>query len=133
MKPEDGGKCPCKDCGGKLVLERVVNCSCHINPPCNACLDRIFICEVCGWSDGDPVARCSEALMRKIESKLRKIAKVTQELHDLARTEFPKAYVYFEAEGSAHLMDGEDDSEDPGRQKHIVASSPYFQFDCGAW
>jgi hypothetical protein len=54
-KPEDGGKCPCKDCLGLLALEPVVNCSCHIDPPCNACLDRIVVCKECGWQDGDPI------------------------------------------------------------------------------
>jgi hypothetical protein len=55
LKPEDGGKCPCKDCPGLLAFEPVVNCSCHIDPPCSACLDRIFVCEECGWQDGDPI------------------------------------------------------------------------------
>ena len=71
-------------------------------------------------------SRCSASLRRKIEAKLRRIAKETQELHDLARTEMPDAYVYFESAGMVHVMDG-------NGVENIVASSPFFMFDCGAW
>jgi hypothetical protein len=27
-------------------MSRVENCSCHINPPCSACLDT-FCCDIC--------------------------------------------------------------------------------------
>lgn len=48
----------------------------------------------------------------------------------------PKAYLYFEAEGSVHAMrhDDEDHGDKIGseRQEFIVCSST-CKFDCGAW
>ena len=48
----------------------------------------------------------------------------------------PKAYLYFEAEGSVHAMRyDEDDNGDKNaseRQEFVVCSS-YCHFDCGAW
>jgi hypothetical protein len=37
------------DCGEKdLETERVECCSCHINPPCGACVDAPYVCRKCG-------------------------------------------------------------------------------------
>lgn len=36
-------------CGGSFVYHDVVNCICHINPPCVACVDNPLICDECGW------------------------------------------------------------------------------------
>lgn len=43
--PDEGDPC---SCGGKLHYDDVVGCSCHINPPCNACVDNPLICDSCG-------------------------------------------------------------------------------------
>ena len=41
--------CPCpKDCGGMLYYPLVENCSCHINPPCAACISVKLTCNECG-------------------------------------------------------------------------------------
>ena len=49
LKPNyDGDNCKHEDCNGYLVREKVENCSCHINTPCNACLDAKLECSVCG-------------------------------------------------------------------------------------
>lgn len=45
---EEGDKCPeCRD--GILKYGEVENCSCHLTPPCSACLDNPFVCIECGW------------------------------------------------------------------------------------
>ena len=49
---EEGDKCPeCakEDVTGWMGYERVINCSCHISPPCGACVDNPLVCLRCGW------------------------------------------------------------------------------------
>ncbi len=80
--------------------------------------------------------RCSPELQRRIQSRLNTLAKTINELSELARTEMPGAYIYFEAGGSAHLMEQferDDNADAVKREKGIVASSPICRFDCGAW
>lgn len=48
---EEGDNCQFEDCDGKMGYEPVVNCSCHINPPCGACVDNPLVCLTCGWED----------------------------------------------------------------------------------
>lgn len=46
----DGDTCPeCNE--GVLEYEPVVDCSCHISPPCNKCIDNPLVCNQCGWED----------------------------------------------------------------------------------
>jgi len=53
---EEGGVCPlCHT--GRLELEPVENCTCHIAPPCSACMDRMLICPDCGWSQREEVGK----------------------------------------------------------------------------
>ena len=48
-KCEEGNICPeCKV--GKLIYPPTENCSCHISPPCAACVDKVIECSECGWS-----------------------------------------------------------------------------------
>jgi len=50
---EEGSKCP--DCGiGVLEYPMVENCACHINPPCNACVENLLTCPECGWEKEMP-------------------------------------------------------------------------------
>lgn len=49
---EEGENCY-RECGGKLEFKEVENCSCHINPPCKACVDNDLTCDQCGWSIDD--------------------------------------------------------------------------------
>ena len=51
---EEGQACPEK-CGGHLSLPAVKNCSCHINPPCSACVNRLLTCDVCGWEEPEEI------------------------------------------------------------------------------
>lgn len=47
-KPSDEGEpCSVVGCTGTLELPPTENCSCHIAPPCFACLERKLACSVC--------------------------------------------------------------------------------------
>lgn len=48
---EEGDKCP--DCGAALSFPKVEGCSCHINPPCSACVNNRLTCK-CGFVDDAP-------------------------------------------------------------------------------
>jgi hypothetical protein len=45
---EEGDGCPHCD-GGTLGYQPVEGCSCHISPPCRACVTNPFACDSCGW------------------------------------------------------------------------------------
>lgn len=45
---EEGDKCPYHDCGGIIELARSGDCTCHIAPPCGACVDSYLRCPRCG-------------------------------------------------------------------------------------
>jgi len=47
---EEGDVCNRDGCKGMIEAAEVENCSCHINPPCSACVDAGFICPDCGWN-----------------------------------------------------------------------------------
>jgi hypothetical protein len=44
-----GQTCNREGCKGKLYYPPIENCSCHINPPCNACIENKLTCPECGW------------------------------------------------------------------------------------
>lgn len=48
---EEGDYCPCEDCGGRLVSPPVEGCSCHISPPCSACVNNPLVCDSCGYEE----------------------------------------------------------------------------------
>jgi hypothetical protein len=50
---QEDDKCPQKDCDGIMGYERVIGCSCHINPPCSACVNNPLVCLKCGWTPED--------------------------------------------------------------------------------
>lgn len=52
--PEEGDKCRDTDCGGEYGFERVMNCSCHISPPCHGCAENPLVCLRCGDDSRDP-------------------------------------------------------------------------------
>jgi len=47
---EEGDKCSCTNCMGLMGYDRVENCSCHLNPPCNACYNNPLVCLDCGFN-----------------------------------------------------------------------------------
>ena len=44
----EGDKCTALLCPGVLEWAEVEGCGCHINPPCNACVDNPLVCGECG-------------------------------------------------------------------------------------
>lgn len=50
----EGDICNRDGCGGVLGYPPVQGCSCHINPPCSACVDNPLTCPVCGWEAEPP-------------------------------------------------------------------------------
>jgi len=57
---EEGDKCPC-GCGGRLGFGAVEDCSCHISPPCQACVSNPLRCDECGWTEEDGIITNQEA------------------------------------------------------------------------
>lgn len=53
---EEGDRCP--NChSGRLYYPPVVGCSCHINPPCSACVDNKLVCDKCGYEPEEPESK----------------------------------------------------------------------------
>lgn len=50
---EEGDNCPMVDCTGRMEYIRQDDCSCHISPPCNVCVDAPLQCPVCGFIPED--------------------------------------------------------------------------------
>ena len=48
---EEGDKCPEEGCTGTMEVGPVENCSCHISPPCSACVNNPLTCNVCGYEE----------------------------------------------------------------------------------
>ena len=48
-KLEEGSPCPNDTCSGKMELSEIIGCTCHINPPCSACVDAGYECNQCHW------------------------------------------------------------------------------------
>jgi hypothetical protein len=51
-----GDRCNRNGCDGEIELDPVVDCSCHIDPPCGACVDRLARCPVCDWRSDEEEA-----------------------------------------------------------------------------
>ena len=45
----EGDTCLRDGCTGVIVLDPAENCSCHIHPPCSACMEPRERCPGCGW------------------------------------------------------------------------------------
>lgn len=43
---EENDSCP-KCFKGKLYFPKTDNCSCHLNAPCSACVDKLLVCDTC--------------------------------------------------------------------------------------
>ena len=52
---EEGDTCFREWCQGKLAYVRNRSCSCHINPPCSACVDAKLACTKCGFEPEEEV------------------------------------------------------------------------------
>jgi hypothetical protein len=51
---EEGDRCKENGCNGVLEWGEVEGCSCHIHPPCSACVNNVLVCPKCGWEDEPP-------------------------------------------------------------------------------
>lgn len=52
----------CAECGaGKMKYERDGGCSCHIAPPCSACVEAKLTCTKCGWRPNEDDALTGES------------------------------------------------------------------------
>lgn len=57
----------CPACSkGRLQYERQDPCSCHINPPCSACVDAPLTCDECGEFDFEACKGCGGTGERRI-------------------------------------------------------------------
>jgi hypothetical protein len=45
---EEGDFCDEEGCTGKLEVRPGENCSCHLSPPCQSCVEAPLVCGVCG-------------------------------------------------------------------------------------
>jgi hypothetical protein len=52
---EEGDRCPDSTCKGTLTFQRDGSCSCHVHPPCGACVNSTLTCNVCGWAEDEPL------------------------------------------------------------------------------
>jgi hypothetical protein len=70
-----------------------------------------------------------------IQKKLDQLTKIANDLDAEAKRRYgPKAFLFFEAGGHFHLMDGDCDGGSGERQKHIRFSSKYYcTMGGGAW
>jgi len=46
---EEGDRCGRDSCPGTIELAESENCSCHINPPCQSCVEAGLCCPECHW------------------------------------------------------------------------------------
>jgi hypothetical protein len=51
---EESDRCPEGGCNGNFEYIREKSCSCHINPPCSACVDAPLTCNKCGHIPDEP-------------------------------------------------------------------------------
>lgn len=51
---EETDHCPEKGCKGSFEYIRQRSCSCHISPPCSACVDAPLTCNECGFEPDEP-------------------------------------------------------------------------------
>lgn len=50
---EEGATCGRAGCLGTITLRETDNCSCHISPPCSACMAPRLYCSDCDWDEAD--------------------------------------------------------------------------------
>lgn len=51
----EGEVCNRNNCKGIVAEHPVENCSCHLYPPCSACMTPRNYCATCGWEEADDV------------------------------------------------------------------------------
>ncbi|MFK0033068.1 hypothetical protein [Pseudomonas monteilii] len=61
----EGDTCGRDGCVGVIESHKVVNCSCHISPPCGACTAPRGYCEACGWEESEDPAPEPEPISQR--------------------------------------------------------------------
>ena len=100
IEVSEGGKCP--ECDGKMVFPKVENCSCHINPPCSACVENRLTCDKCGWKYEPPL---SQELVRHIGGGLSEVIR-TKPSRELGNGKRLLDYDYDSRSGSTMVWTG---------------------------
>lgn len=54
---EEGDNCGIAECNGTLGFNRVVDCYCHISPPCSPCIENPLVCLECGNEPADAMIK----------------------------------------------------------------------------
>ncbi|WGK63444.1 hypothetical protein QAO71_16875 (plasmid) [Halopseudomonas sp. SMJS2] len=72
---------------------------------------------------------------KTVQRKLDQLTKIANELHEEAQRRYgQEAQLFFEAEGSFHIMQRDADGPSRERQKGVMFSSNgYCSMNCGAW
>lgn len=50
---EEGDSCFMAGCCGRMFFPPAENCSCHISPPCQACVSNELLCNECLMSESE--------------------------------------------------------------------------------
>lgn len=71
----------------------------------------------------------------QVQKKLDQLAKLAQELEEEAKRRYGKSgNLFYEAEGTFHMMTGDSNGPSGERQAYVVLSSDGFcNMGCGAW
>lgn len=74
-------------------------------------------------------------MTKRLIAKLDKLAKLANELNAEAKALYgPEGNLFFEADGTFYLMDGDANGSSSERQEHVKAQSTvYCNMGCGAW
>ena len=72
---------------------------------------------------------------KTIQRKLDQLVSIANELGDEAKRRYgPEGSIFYESEGSFHMMDGDTDEGVAERQAHIkFTSRHYCTMGCGSW
>jgi hypothetical protein len=79
----DGDECNRNGCGGTMVLHPVKDCSCHISPPCDQCVDNQPICNECGANPDDDLIETVSLEQQKLNDAMER----GDEMRDRAKDE----------------------------------------------
>lgn len=104
---QEGDRCADEGCKGVLKFEGVVNCSCHINPPCSACTDEALHCPVCGWVEEKILEDSAKVKSTPYVFERRELDKTKIDWHNLGHTHFSmiKEGVYPEGTTKSQVLE----------------------------
>lgn len=93
----EGSDCPKCGAAAAMISGKSEGCSCHINPPCSACINAGCVCGECGFDtaeDWKEARRQDEAYEQKERIELAKIeARIRSEKRGKRRNEVTHTHV----------------------------------------